>query len=92
MTMRYIVTLKPKLGVDPNEVKAVINDADDWYRFGPFTWVIVSDDSAREWSARLRQFVQPDGNLLILGLDPSERAGWMPRKFWRWMNDYDDTE
>lgn len=90
--MRYIVFLKPTLGMDADEFKGALNRADDWYRVGSYAWIIASDEDARTWSRRFRKFVEPDGHVFICRLDTSDRSGLMTKKFWEWMRKHDTQE
>lgn len=61
----------------------------DWFRYSPNTWLLWTDRSAQEWKDHLRN--NPyffNHTFLLLGIDPSERQGWMPEEVWRWLNKY----
>jgi hypothetical protein len=85
MPSYYHVLIFPKSGVDPKRIEKKFDLARDWFRFNSTNWVIETNKDADTWYARLKEFVQPGGNLFICKLDISDRQGWMPRTFWDWL-------
>lgn len=56
----------------------------DWYRYTATNWIVKSKVVSRELKDRLKPFVEPDGNLLILKINPNIRQGWMNKALWTW--------
>lgn len=84
-TSFYHVYLKPKPGITEEQVKEQMNLAVDWYKYADYCWVVKSTSEAGKWQTRLKPLVEPGGNLLILGMDPATRQGWMAKGFWEWL-------
>lgn len=84
MAAFYHIFIKPKAGVSMDQVESKMNLALDWYKYAEHSWVVKSSSDAAKWQTRLKSLVEPDGTLLILKLDPSERQGWIAKGFWKW--------
>lgn len=81
----YHIFLRPKFGVTPEQVMEKMNLAVDWYKYSDYCWVVNTTSNAAKWQTRLKPLVEPDGTLLILKLDPSQRQGWIAKGFWEWL-------
>jgi hypothetical protein len=82
----HVVVISPANLVDVRAVQAMLNEhARTYFRFAPGSWVVVSDDTAREWNRRVHPHMPRGGRIFVCLLDPSDRQGWMPMKFWDWL-------
>ncbi len=90
MASLYHVFLRPKPDVSKAQVEKVMNLAIDWYRYSEYCWVVKTTSDAAKWQTRLKPLVEPEGTLLILRLDSSQRQGWIAKGFWEWLQ-RDDT-
>ncbi|SDS81513.1 hypothetical protein SAMN04490182_2470 [Pseudomonas cedrina] len=84
MTSFYHIYLRAKKGVTAAQIEEKINLSLDWYKYAPCCWVVKSTSEVEKWQTRLRPLVDPDGVLLILKIDTSERQGWIAKGFWDW--------
>lgn len=84
----YIVILVPRLGISIAQVQETLTLAADWHRFADHSWVIITDESAATWQARLKPFVNPGGKLFICRLDTTDKQGWLAKSFWTWLRNY----
>ena len=91
MATFYHIYFDPKPGVNDQEVKKQFNLALDWYRYEKNCWIVRTSVDAARWQARLRPLVEPEGSLLIFKLDPSQRQGWMPKGFWDWLKNAEQS-
>lgn len=81
----YHVYISQKEGITQDEVEEKLNHALDWYRYNIGLYVVFSTSDMKTWMSRLKDFVEPDGNLFICELDVSNRNGWMNKDFWEWL-------
>lgn len=84
MTSFYHIYLRPKHGVTDEQVDEKINLSIDWYKYSPSCWLVKSTSDVAKWQTRLKPLVEPDGELVILKVDPTERQGWIAKGFWDW--------
>lgn len=71
------------------EIEAVLDKARDWYRYAPNCWLIYTNQSPGVWHQRLKRISwMTDQSYLICAadLDRENRAGWLPRSTWDWIN------
>lgn len=85
--MLYAVFVKANPGTDITRIQEVIEPADSWYRISPSVWIISSDEDTDVWTERLLRLVKPNGYVFIAKLDPFDRQGYMPQKFWDWFDE-----
>ena len=79
------IFLKPKAGISEESIKEKMNLAIDWYKYSDYCWVVKTTSNVTKWQTRLKSFVEPDGTLLILKIDPSQKQGWIAKGFWEWL-------
>jgi hypothetical protein len=85
----YLVVMDPAEGVNVTVVQAHLGaHAQNWYRFAPGSWVVVSNTvSAQAWLNILTPHVPPGGGqVFICRLDPTDHQGVMRGAFWQWFN------
>ena len=80
MASFYHIFIQPRAGVTDDSVKEIMNLAIDWYQYSEYCWVVKTTSNAKKWQSRLKPFVDPEGNLLIIKIDPSDRQGWTIKK------------
>jgi hypothetical protein len=79
------IFIKPKAGINAEKVKEMMDLAVDWYKYSDYCWVVKTTSDVNKWQTRLKPLVEPDGTLLILAIDPSNRQGWIAKAFWDWI-------
>lgn len=84
-TSFFHIFVKPKTGITHDDIKKQMDLALDWYKYADYCWVVKSSSDVAKWQTRLKPLVEPGGSLLILGVDPSVRQGWMGKAFWDWL-------
>ena len=90
MAAFYLVTISKtgRAGVSSRErIQETLDLAFDWYRYNDNTWVIFTNKDAKAWYRLLEKFAKPGGQLLIARLDMNDKFGWMPKTFWKWIED-----
>lgn len=86
------IYIKPKAGVTQEMVKEKLNLAVDWYKYADYCWVVKTTSDVAKWQTRLKPLVEPDGSLLILAIDPTNRQGWIAKGFWDWLKENADPK
>lgn len=85
MAKFYHIYLVPKEGIDSDKVKAKMDLALDWFKYGKSIWVIYSTSDLKKLMTRFKPLVDPRGNLFICELNISRRKGFMNKEFWSWL-------
>ncbi len=60
--------------------------ADDWIRINANTWVLWSEKTIATCDEIVRGKIGASDHVFIVKIDLSERAGWMPKWMWDWLN------
>jgi hypothetical protein len=81
----YHIYISPRQGVTREQIESVLNNAVDWYRYDPKSWIVYTTSDARKWYSRLQSFVEPGGHILICKLNVSDHWGLMPKGLWEWI-------
>ena len=68
-------------------VEKKMNHALDWYRIRKDLWIVYSTSDPEKWYERLESLVKDSGNLFVCQLEVNNRQGWMPKKFWEWLEE-----
>jgi hypothetical protein len=68
-----------------SHVERVLGRAFEWYRLSDTVWIVCTKKDAKIWYTRLGKLVKPKGHVLIVKLDVTDKAGWMPKAFWQWI-------
>jgi hypothetical protein len=73
----------------PEKVKGLIpifNEAIDWVRYAPNSWILWTDKTPLEWYNLLKPHVHRDDSIFICVIDIKQRSGWLPKVIWDWIN------
>ncbi|HEY6095725.1 MAG TPA: hypothetical protein VIU93_12310 [Gallionellaceae bacterium] len=54
-----------------------------WWHYIANSWLIVSEESAKEIFHKLKPHLDNDINLLVIEVG-KDRQGWLPEKAWDW--------
>jgi len=79
----YIV---PKDGITKEDIERKLNLGIDWYRYDDNLYIVYTTSDVKKWQSRLIDFVKNGGKLFISEFNISNRAGWLNRDFWNWLN------
>lgn len=69
-----------------DELEPVFNKALDWIRYAPNCWLVWTSKDPNIWYRRLKPFLATGDHLLVVEVNLAERAGWLPRSVWDWIN------
>lgn len=68
-------------------VEEVLNKAADWVRYVPNCWLIYTGRDAEVWHQRLKNIPWiTQQQYFICEIDIHNKAGWLPKAVWEWMN------
>lgn len=84
----YVVYVERLEGVPYDTLKRKMNLCRSWYRLNEKMWVIYSTSDVDKLYSRFSPLVKDDGSLFICKLDINIRQGWMNKKFWEWIREY----
>lgn len=75
-------------GRDYGQLHAAIKSLGDaWWHYLDSTWLVRTDMSADQIRSRLRDLMDVNDNLLVVGVT-DEFAGWLPEKAGVWLRKY----
>lgn len=83
----YNIFIRSNRDVTRNQVEEKLNLAIDWFRYADYCYLVYTSKDISTWKARLKPFVEPNGHLFIINVDPNEYNGWMPKNLWPWIED-----
>lgn len=70
----------------------VLDKAIDWIEFTPGAWLLWTSSDARRWYTRFKRHLSPEDRVFIIEVNPSDRAGTMPREFWKFIDEKASVE
>jgi len=65
----------------------VFNEAPDWARYTPTTWVLWTAQSPKVWAEKIRAVpgLPPSASFVIFPIQASEKWGYHQKWFWEWL-------
>lgn len=88
-TALYLVHIEPAPHSDLDDVKHILNLAEDWHVLGvsedQWCFVISSSLETGFWLDALMPHVESEGELFVGKLVASQIVGWKPDSFWKWL-------
>ncbi|MGH9480657.1 MAG: hypothetical protein ACRD1L_01080 [Terriglobales bacterium] len=74
--------------VDYAAMERALVPANDWLRHGFNSWLIYTDETAQVWSNRFDAALPTlrMAGYIVIEVDPTQYAGWMPSAIWEWVN------
>src|SRR6266851_3339677 len=76
--------------VDQHRLEKAFDFAGDWLRLNQFNWYVWTTDSAVHLNELIQPLIGPNGSVVILPIDTSERWGFAPKAVWDWIDDKRD--
>jgi hypothetical protein len=64
-----------------------IKNSSKWWHFLDATWLVCTNETAEQISARLRPHLGKADNLLVIEVR-KDANGWLPKGAWDWINQY----
>ena len=57
-----------------------------WWHYLKSTWLVVTDESPRDLTRRLRDHIDGNDRLLVVAIEHgAARQGWLPKRAWVWI-------
>jgi len=81
----YYIYIVPQNNIPPDDITKKMNLCLDWFRFNMTSWVVYSTLDLNKLYARFEDLVKPEGNILIIKMNPNEGVGYMKKSFWEWV-------
>lgn len=79
------LTIEFKDKADPAGLEKVINKAIDWIRYSSNSWILWTTSTPDVWFGRLKPMIKSGDRVLIVACNPADRAGFLPKWAWDWM-------
>lgn len=84
--MIYLISYEINRRIDHTALFEAIKSYKKWWHYLDSTWMVKTDESAKDIAARLHPFIDNvDDSLLVIKVDPSSKQGWLPQKAWDWI-------
>ena len=84
----YLFSYKPLMWRD-GAIKQIVNSTPEigyWMHFLPNAYILISNLSATDLAARLRQQLNDSEWFIVTRLDPQATDGWLPQEAWDRIN------
>ena len=62
----------------------VLKSAPKWWHYLESTWLIVSDESPKEWNDKLISNIYETDRIFIIEVKPNY-YGWLTKDSWKWI-------
>jgi hypothetical protein len=62
-----------------------LDRAKDWTLISDGAWLLWTSSSSKTWYQRLKPYLQGGENVLIIEVNPSDRAGRLPSRVWEFI-------
>jgi len=68
--------------------KRVLNEALEWFRIAPTSWIIDSGEEKKSqfWIDRMNVLLPETAKVIVVAINPEDHQGLMVSKFWTWFN------
>jgi hypothetical protein len=80
-----LVTARLALGRTAQELQHELENAEEWFRYQPGCWLLISEHNTDWWYGRLERFVKPSGDLLIARVSLADISGFMSEHLIKWI-------
>jgi hypothetical protein len=74
-------------GQDYTSLHGELKKSNAWWHYLDSTWLIYSDETADELSARLLTHIDKNDSMLVIRVC-NENQGWLNKKAWEWINNH----
>lgn len=59
-----------------------------WWHHMKSVWLLDTRLTANEVYKQLESHLDKNDHILVIGVDPYEKQGWLPKKAWDWINNH----
>lgn len=59
-----------------------------WWHYLDSTWLIVTSESLKELSQRIRDKIDTNDHLLVFDITDKDYYGWLPKDAWKWIKEH----
>ena len=87
-----MVSIDPREDSLTKKYRQVLDRAIDWIEISPNSWLLWTSTSSNGWLKRLKSTKIPFNRVLIVEVNPADRAGVMPSEVWRFIRKRDTSE
>jgi hypothetical protein len=70
---------------NPAKIEGALSPVADWLRFNTETWFVETQDGLSRLNVELQKVLTPSDSVMIVRIDPSDRAGSAPPEVWNWL-------
>ena len=68
------------------DLEPVITTVGDWIRYSPLSWIVWTDKQPAEIFIMIRPYLDPQDQVLIVGLNALDSFGSLSPWIWTWVN------
>lgn len=72
-------------GRDYSSLHEAIKTSITWWHYLESTWIIITNETPKQVSDRLKTKIDTNDRLLIIEITDATVSGWLPRKGWDWL-------
>lgn len=86
MKKAYLITYDSEYKNDDYLLKEELKKNKKWWHYLDYTWIIISEESAREIWDRIKNKINQHNGLLIIEVG-TQAEGWLDRTAWDWIDE-----
>lgn len=72
-------------GRDYSSLHEAIKTAPGWWHYLESTWIVATNETPKEFSAKLKIKIDQNDRLLVVDITGDTVSGWLPQKAWDWL-------
>ncbi|MDA5633409.1 MULTISPECIES: hypothetical protein [Rhizobium/Agrobacterium group] len=82
-----IVNIDHSSTLDRSKMTELLDSAVDWVEYDKNSWLVWTRKNSSFWYRKLKPAIPEDTNIFVSVVDVRNRAGWMPKEFWKFIRD-----
>ncbi len=73
-----------------DDLYAILKTAESWWHYLESTWLIYTSDGIEAWQMRIKSAIDNNDSFIIVDVTKQPRNGWLPKKAWEWIQEYEN--
>ena len=73
-----------------DDLYAILKTAESWWHYLESTWLIYTSDGIEAWQMRIKSAIDNNDSFIIVDVTKQPRNGWLPKKAWEWIREYEN--
>ena len=74
---------------DSDALEEALGKGLDWIQYASNCWLVWTSSSSDKWYGRFKPALKTGDRIFICELNIEKRSGWMPRSFWKFIQEHE---